>query len=257
MKRFAHARCAAALLALATARPLALATAPQFALAMAAQLALASAAQAHIPALESVARAAADASRAQGRNKAFSFAVLVRTAASTAPIAQGELLADPRGSARIELRHEQGFTERQLRSAAGLRAARDSAPLEAPQPLAPPVWLVQAATGGELLARAGELGAAPGVIALGHDGARDCYVIGGVSGGPALWIDKDTYQVARVDLADGTTYRFLAWATRGGTLLPGRIEVETPSASFELELTTATPAKPAPDAFSEAWLAGH
>jgi hypothetical protein len=213
-----------------------------------------SAARAHIPAIESVARAAADASRAQGRNKPFTFALALRDAPGAAPSARGELLADPGGNARLELRSEDGLSERQLRGPGGLRGARDGEPEEAPRPLAPPFWLLQAATGGELLARAGELGAAPGAIALGYDGARDCYVIGGVSGGPAVWVDKETYQVVRADLADGTSYRFLAWATRAGANLPGRIEIETPSATFDLELTSAAPAKPAPDAFSEAWL---
>jgi len=220
----------------------------------AAALLAGSAARAHIPAIESVARAAADASRAQGRNKPFAFAVALRESAGAPPSAHGELLADPGGSARLELRHDDGLHERQIRGPGGLRGTRDGELEEAPRPFAPPLWLLQAATGGELLARAGELGAAPGAIALGYDGARDCYVIGAVSGGPALWIDKDTYQVVRADLADGTKYRFLAWATRGGALLPGRIEIETPSATFELELTSAKPATPVTDAFAEDWL---
>jgi len=223
-------------------------------LAVAALLAAASAALAHIPAPEIVARAAAEASRAQGRSKPFSFSVVVRSAPGSAPIASGELLVDPAGVARIELRHVEGFTERQLRRASGLSAARDGKLLEAPHPLAPPLWLVQAATGGELLARAGELGAAPSVIALAHDGARDCYSIGGAAGGASVWIDADTYQVVRVDLADGTQVRFLDWASRGGAVLPGTIEIETPSLTFTLELTNAAPATPAADAFSEAWL---
>ena len=220
----------------------------------AAALLAAGAARAHIPAVDSVARAAADASRTQARNKPFAFAVALRTAAGAAPIARGELLADPSGSVRLELRHDEGFNERQTRGTGGLRGARDGELEEAPRPLAPPLWLLQTATGGELLSRAGELGAAPGVIALGYDGARDCYVIGGVSGGPALWIDKDNYQVVRADLADGTKYRFLAWAARAGAVLPGRIEIETPSATFELELSDAKPATPASNAFADAWL---
>ena len=217
-------------------------------------IAVASSALAHIPAAEVVARAAADASRAQGRNKPFSFAVAVRSSPESASIAGGELLASPTGAARIELRHEEGFVERQLRRASGLTATRDGQPLATPHPLAPPFWLLQAATGGELLARAGELGAAPGVIALGYDGARDCYVIGGAAGGPSVWIDTSTHQVARVDLADGTKLRFLAWASRGGAILPGAIEIETPSLTFTLELTNAAPTTPAADAFSDAWL---
>jgi hypothetical protein len=217
-------------------------------------LAAASAASAHIPDAETVARAAADASRAQGRNRAFSFAVAVRAGASSAPNARGELLVDPGGAARIELRHDDGFVERQIRRASGLVAARDGEALEDPHPLAPPLWPLLAATGGELLARAGELGVAPGAIALGYDGARDCFVIGGVTGGASIWIDTESYQVARVDLADGTHVRFLAFASRGGALLPGTIEIETASLTFTLELTNAAPATPAADAFSDAWL---
>jgi hypothetical protein len=247
---------------------------------VAALLAGASGALARIPDPETVARAAAEASRAQGRNKPFSFAVAVRGSPDckrplprridtagrsegasecgpSAPVARGELLVNPAGAARIELRHDEGFRERQLRRASGLAAARDGEPQGDPHALAPPFWLLQAATGGELLARAGELGAAPGQIALAYDGARDCYVIGGAAGGPSVWIDKDTYQVARVDLAEGTTLRFLAWASSGGAILPGTIQIETPSLTFTLELTNAAPATPAADAFSDAWLLGR
>jgi len=217
---------------------------------------LAGVAEARIPAPETVARAAADASRAQGRNKSFRFDVAVRTNPAAAPIARGELLASPSGSARIELRHDEGFSERQLRRASGLGATRDGEPLADAHPLAPPFWALQAATGGELLARLGELGGSPALIALGYDGARDCYVLGGSGGGAAIWVDKDTYQVARVDLADGTKVRFLAWASRGGAILPGTIEIETSALTFTLELTNAAVATPAVDAFAEAWLLG-
>ncbi len=223
-------------------------------LAAAALLAAASPALARIPEAETVARAAADASRAQGRTKPFRLGVSVRPALDAPPIARGELLVDPTGSARIELRHEEGFVERQLRRAGGLAASRDGAPLEDAHPLVPPFWLVQTGTGGELLARAGELGAAPGAVALAYDGPRDCYVVGGATGGPSVWIDKETYQVARADLSDGTRYRFLGWASRGGAVLPGVIEIETPLLSFVLEVTSAAPATIAADAFSNAWL---
>jgi hypothetical protein len=217
------------------------------------------AALAAIPAPETIARAAADASRAQGRARAFSFALAVRPGGAepgALPIAEGELLVDPAGKARLELRHQDGFVERQLRTSGGLVAARDAAPLESPHPLAPPLWPLLASTGGGLLAQLGELGGDPAQIALGHDGERDCYVLGGKQAGASIWVDKDTQQVARVDLADGTRYRFLAWATRGGALLPGRIEIETPALGFVLELTSAAPATPAADAFAEAWLGG-
>jgi hypothetical protein len=217
-------------------------------------LALAGGAEARIPAPETAARAAADASRAQGRNKSFRFDVAVRTNLSEAPIARGELLVAPSGGARIELRHEEGFTERQLRRTSGLAATRDGVPLEDAHPLAPPFWALQAATGGELLTRLGELGGSPAQIALGHDDARDCYVLGGSGGGAAIWVDKDSLQVARVDLADGTKVRFLAWASRAGAILPGTIEIETPELTFTLDLSNAAVATPAADAFADAWL---
>jgi hypothetical protein len=233
-------------------------------------LAGASAALAYIPPPEAVARAAADASRAQGRTRAFRFEVAVRSDAGcesglfgrtdpscdpNAPIARGELLVDPAGAARIELRHVDGFSERQLRRPAGLAASRDGEPLPDPLPLAPPLWLALVGTGGELLARAGELGAAPGAIALGYDGPRDCYVIGAAAGGPSVWVDKDTYRVVRVDLSDGSKVRFLAWASHAGAVLPGTIEIETPSLRFTLELTGAAPATPTSGDFTDAWLA--
>ena len=224
------------------------------ALLLALALAFASGAEARIPAAETVARAAADANRAQGRSKALRFDVAVRTTPDSPPIARGELLVDPAGHARAQLQHEEGFTERQLRSASGLAAARDGEPLEDPHPLAPPLWLLQVATGGELLASLGALGGSPTQIALGYDGARDCYVLGGKAAGASVWVDKETYQVARVGLADGTQFRFLAWASRGGAILPGTIEIATPTLTFTLELTNPTVATPAADAFTESWL---
>lgn len=231
------------------------------ALFSAALLGAATAALGAVPLPETVARAAAEASRAQGRTRVFSFAVSARAGSepgsSGALVAEGELLADAAGQARLELRHVDGFVERQLRRIGGLVAARDGERLDGPHPLAPPFWVLQAGTGGELLARLGELGGDPAQIALGYDGERDCYVLGGKQGGASIWVDKDTHQVVRIDLGDGTRYRFLAWARRGGAELPGRIEIETPQLGFTLELPSAAPAKPAPGAFSEAWLLGR
>lgn len=238
--------------------------------------AIAAPAFAAIPLPETIARAAADASLAQGRTRAFAFAVKARPSLSEASspasgarsegspersssgvIAEGELLADPAGQVRLSLRHQDGFVERQLRRSGGLLAARDGERIEGPHPLAPPFWVLQASTGGALLARLGELGGDPARVELGYDGEHDCYVLGGRQGGASIWVDKDTQQVVRIDLGDGTKYRFLAWSMRDGAQLPGRIELETPVLSFVLELTSAAPATPAADAFSESWLLGH
>jgi hypothetical protein len=215
-----------------------------------------------IPLPETIARAVADASRAQGRARAFTFAVKARPGAADEDTAggftaEGELVADPAGQVRLALRHQDGFVERQLRRGGGLTAARDGEPIEGPHPLAPPFWVLQASTGGALLAWLGELGGDPAQVALGYDGSHDCYVLGGKARGASIWIDKDTQQVVRIDLGDGTTYRFLVWTARGGALLPGRIELETPVLSFVLELSSAAPVTPAADAFSEAWLLGR
>ena len=161
---------------------------------------------------------------------------------------QQALAADVLDAGVEELRADEGLHR------GGVLDVDDGEPLEDPHPLAPPLWLLQVATGGELLASLGALGGSPTQIALGYDGARDCYVLGGKAAGASVWVDKETYQVARVGLADGTQFRFLAWASRGGAILPGTIEIATPTLTFTLELTNPTVATPAADAFTESWL---
>ncbi len=226
------------------------------ALALPALLALAAAAFAYLPGVDPVARATADAARAQGRARTLVFDVTARSSGAGGVLAQGRLLTDPSGVARLELRHLDEFVERQLRRASGLEATRDGAPLPDARPLTPPFWLLQAASGGTLLAELAELGGDPAAIALGHDGPHDCYVLGG-KGGASVWVDMETYQIARIDLADGTHYRFGAYlASPGPLIVPSRVDVESGALSLVLELSQPAPAKPAPSAFSPAWLQG-
>ncbi|MDX1648400.1 MAG: hypothetical protein R3263_00975 [Myxococcota bacterium] len=236
-------------------------------------------AEAWIPPVERVARAAARANDAAGRDRPLRLEVAVwpeevgpggpappevrapagmpsapAPAAPEGPLATGTLLADPDGRARLELVHREGFRERHLLRGTALRATRDGAPLPDPTPLLPPLGPLQADSGGELLGWL-TLHGAPREAELGHEGPHDAVVLGGRGGGAAIWVDQEDWSVVRVDRADGVRFHFGPPEDFGGVRLPGWIDVEAPGRPpLRLEVQAAEPVTPPPGAFSPAWL---
>lgn len=210
---------------------------------------------AFIPEAAPIARAAAKGNRVARRAQTLELDVTVRRAGVEEPLARGTLLASPDSRARLRLRHRRGFEERQLRRSGGLSGARDGVLLDRPHPLLPPFWVWQARTGSRLLAELGELGGDPGRVAMGYDGAHDCYVLGGRPG-VSFWVDQDDLVVVRIDAAGGVTYR--VGPTMGpdkGVRVPAWIEVEAPGLPpTRLEVTGARPVTPDAGAFAPAWL---
>lgn len=214
----------------------------------------AAAALAYVPSAERIARAAAEANRANGRTRALSLRVTLEGEGG-ALLATGTLLSDPRGAARLEVTHASGFVERQLRRGRALEASRDRAPLSDPHPLLPPLFLLQTENGATLQTRIAELGGSPDAVALGLEGDHDCYVLGGRNGGASYWVDQESFAPVRIDLAGGVRYRLGPKQTRGGVELPAWIALEAPGRPALKMILAEVRAAPAPaDAFDPAWL---
>ena len=218
-------------------------------------LSAAVAASAWIPSVSQIANAFAQETRSAGRGRPLVLDVAVFVGGEVEPAATGKLLSDAKGRARLQLRHRSGFVERQLRNAGGLTASRDGEVLGDPRPLLPPLWLLQARSGGRVLARFGELGGDTAQVALAHDGEHDCWVLGAARpGAPRLWIDQDTRSVVRLDL-DEVRYRFGEIQEVDDLQLPAWISVESDGAAVVvLEVVGGAPAKLVADDFQPDWL---
>lgn len=214
---------------------------------------------AYLPGVEPVARTAAKQNRAAERSQPVRVAFEVRYAKDgkeAAPLASGHLLASPDGVAGMELVRPNGSVERQARHSGGLRATRGGSLVADPRPVLPPLWLLQSGNGSRLLGRLAELGGDPRAMALGYDGPHDCYVLGGRAGGPAVWIDLESFTVARIDVSGGVTYRFGPEKGGNSIRMPGWIEVESPGEpTFRLDLGTPSAAPADAPELSAAWLA--
>jgi len=172
-----------------------------------------------------------------------------------AVLASGTLLSDPRGAARLEVKHASGFVERQLRRGRSLEASRDGAPLADPVPLLPPLFLLQTDQGATLQTRIAELGGRPDAIALGHEGDHDCYVFGGKDAAASYWVDQETLAPVRIDLEGGVRYRLGPPRTQGGIQLPAWIALEAPGRpALTMAIEAARAEAPGPDAFEPGWL---
>jgi hypothetical protein len=224
-------------------------------LAAALLILVAAAALAYIPPVERVAARAADTNRLGGRAQALALSVVVR-GEGDATLAKGTLLSDPRGMARLELAHSAGFVERQLRRGRGFEASRGGEPLADAHPLLPPLWVLQASPGAELMARIAELGGDPNVIALGFEGDHDCFVLGGRTSGASYWVDQDSFAAVRIDLPGDIHYRLGPPQRRGAIELPGWVTLEAPGRPpVTLAIESARVETAPPDAFSPGWLA--
>ena len=244
---------------------------------MAAAIALASPTAAFVPKAEKLAVAVAAANLRDKRTETLRLQVVLRPGAPVAAgppsvdassevLAQGDLVSDPRGFARLELRRSFGRRERYLLRGGRVAGARGGSPVDAPAAYLPPFPLLQAASGDALRRGLIELGVAVDQAELGRSHGHDCYVIGGrsrslgpdASGGgrASLWVDVDTYQIVGVERADGIRYRFGPLVEYSGLLVPAWIWPEVPGEEepSHLEVRGATRVKVSPTAFTAGWL---
>lgn len=238
-------------------------------LSVAALLIALMAAEAHafVPPVGKIATEVARANRAAGRAHSLVLSVALRDS-DDRTLAQGELLTDARGVARLELSGS-GAAERHLLRGGEHLAARGGARISGPSPYLPPIFLLQAGNGDRLLSGVLSQGASGNETVLGrHDGAV-CYVIGGRdlspaanesasqvgSPGPksAVWVARDGFRIVRIDHADGTRFVLGPPREHGGITLPEWIRIERAGvpalrleilaarrASFDLAVTFGT-----------------
>jgi hypothetical protein len=220
-------------------------------------------ARAVIPAPVRISDAVALANRAAGRADPLLLDVKLRIGGGE-PLADGVLATHPTGLARLELHSVQGFVERHLLQGDAYTASRDGELLANPRPFLPPIFLLQVTSGEALRAALSTFGVDPDQAVLGRVEEHDCYVIGGrnpgsaVQGDPArasLWIDLETYEVVRIDRADGV--RFLFGPTRSfeRSRVPSWIAIEVPGQpTARLDIERVAPANAPAAAFGSDWL---
>jgi hypothetical protein len=227
-------------------------------------LSLAAAADGVIPAAPRVIEAVAEGNSASGRGVALRLELeLVRPDGEV--VGTGELVADPTGRSRLELRAPTGLVERHLRQGRDYRASRNGEALDTPKPLLPPLTWLQIVEGSDLEASLRRGGVATRQVTLGRAGDRDCYVIGGripgTRGGDpplraALWVDLEKLQPVRIDRADGVRYVLGPPSKFGKLRVPGWIQVEVAGQrSLRLVVRGAQAVPPSSASFDPGWLA--
>ena len=94
--------------------------------------------RAYIPSPQRIAAAVAEANRSAGRLGVLEVKVALYLGESEQPVATGELLSDPGGRSRLELRSSEGVVERHLLRGRELLVSRDRRSVDAPRPFLPP-----------------------------------------------------------------------------------------------------------------------
>jgi hypothetical protein len=248
--------------------------------ALAAALALAGlaagTAAAGIPSAEKLAGAVAEANRKAGRAKPLLLEVTLRDA-SGGSLATGTLASHPTGLARLELRTSEGL-ERHLLQGSQYAASRNGSLLDAPRPLLPPLFLLQADSGASLRAALTSFGVAASGSHLGLADDRDCFVIGdraprAAGGGPAalardapaaaafepgtpsIWLEIGSFDWVEIDGLRGVRYRLGPSASFEGVRMPRWVDVQAPGqATLRLEIDRVARANAPAAAFGMEWL---
>jgi len=221
-------------------------------------------ARAYIPSPERIAAAVAAANRSAGRTGVLEVKVALYLGGAEQPVATCELLSDPGGLSRLELRGPEGIAERHLLRGGKLLASRDRLALDAPRPFLPPFFLLQAKSGGVLTTSLRTLGVSVHEVALGYQGERDCYVLGGRAPAsavavpypqPALWVDQESLDPVRFDRGDGVRFLLGSFAEFGSVRLPSWIEIGD-SSGFQarLKILSAQEVSTGAESFRRGWL---
>jgi hypothetical protein len=209
-----------------------------------------------VPSAPRIRASAAERDRVAARVQGLALEVALRFAGAEAPAATGTLLTGPEGASRLELLTEAGEIERQILRGSARGTSRDGVRAQAARLLVPPLYLLQAPTAERLAAWLAELGVRPDQVALGHEGDRDCYVLGSKAPGAAsVWLDMESFDVVRVDLSGGIRYRLGPIRPFEGVLLPEWVEVWEPGEpAARLEVRRAAKSPAGPEAFAPTWL---
>jgi hypothetical protein len=130
-----------------------------------------------IPNADRTMKAIAQVNRAAGRTKAIQLELTMRVGDQPA-VAVGELISHPSGLARLELRGFNGRVDRYLLSGTELLATKDGQPLDHPQPMLQPYFLLQPDSETTLRAALETFGIRSEWIGLATCGDQDCFVLG-------------------------------------------------------------------------------
>jgi hypothetical protein len=230
-------------------------------------------AAAFVPKIEKITQQVAAANRRAERDHELVLSVVLRDR-DDRKLAQGELLSDPRGLARLEL-SDGGTLERHVLRGGNHMAARGGELLSGPSPYLPPLFLLQAGSGSRVLSGLLSLGGSGEETVLGRHEGEVCYVLGGRdlappanesaaafgSAGPkaAVWVTRDDWRIVRIDGADGTRWVLGPLRELGETTLPEWVRIERPGVpTVRLEILGARRGRFDPaTTFGSDWLLGR
>ena len=237
---------------------------PVIAAVAVAALVLAASASAVVPPPPKVAKAVAEANRAARRGKPLLLEVTLTIGEGQPTAATGTLVSHPTGLARLELKSHRGFVERHLLQGTAYTASRNGKLIGSPRRFLPPIFLLQGRSGEALIAAMESFGIASDDGVLGRVGDYDCFVFGGrlplksVEAGrqlPSMWVDLDSFDVVRIDAADGVRFRFGPAQDFSGIRVPRWIEIEMRGReTARLEILEASVANAPAAAFNQDWL---
>jgi len=133
--------------------------------------------KAAVPQRDRVEKAIAKTNATAGRTRTMQIDVIVQIGDRPA-VARGEILTDPSGRARLELRGAGDLVERHLLKEGESQAARDGQLLAQPRSFLPPLFVLQASNGESLRKALLSFRVAPDPLGLVECGEEDCLVLG-------------------------------------------------------------------------------
>ena len=133
--------------------------------------------EAAVPQRDRVEQAIAKTNATAGRARTMQIDVIVQIGDRPA-VARGEILTDPSGRARLELRGAGDLVERHLLQEGQSRAARDGQLLVEPRPFLPPLFVLQASSGESLRKALLSFEVDPAPLGLVECGEEDCLLLG-------------------------------------------------------------------------------
>lgn len=236
----------------------------RFLIAVVAVLVLAANASAMVPPPPKVAKAVAEANLAARRGNPLLLKVTLTIGKGQPTAATGTLVSHPTGLARLELKSHRGFVERHLLQGTEYTASRNEELIDNPRRFLPPLFLLQGRSGEALIAAMESFGIASDDGVLGRLGDYDCFVFGGrlprkseEEGRqlPSMWVDLDSFDVVRIDAAEGVRFRFGPTQDFSGIRVPRWIEIEMPGReAARLDVLEASVANAPAAAFNQDWL---
>ena len=225
-----------------------------------------------IPNPDRIANAIAEQNRAAGRAQRLALEVTL-VGEDGVVEAEGELLSDPAGYARLELRRRNGSLERYLLRGGRFGATRDLRRMGRARPLLPPLFLLQIDTEPALRGALRALGGDPDDVALGHTEREDCYVLGGRdvprvrergffgrapqqrSDRVSLWVDQESFEAVVIERGAGVRFRLGPTRDHAGLRVPTWIDIELRGDEpLRLEIHGPIPVDASAEAFDPSWL---